>query len=186
MNKKKKQFFQDITLLIISVCFAVFIVRTGIAHEFILSLGSLRWLGVFLAGAFFTSMFTTAPSIVLLSELAQTTSLPALAILGGIGAVLGDYLIFYFVRDRIFDDFKYLLSFSKQDRFSVIHKTNLFKFFIPFLGALIISYPFPDEIGIVMLGISKVSGKIFFFISFISNGIGIFIIGWMAKVITNL
>ena len=101
MNKKKKQLFQDITLLIISVCFAVFIVRTGIAHEFILSLGSLRWLGVFLAGAFFTSMFTTAPSIVLLSELAQTTSLPALAILGGIGAVLGDYLIFYFVRDRI-------------------------------------------------------------------------------------
>lgn len=186
MSKKEKRLFQDILILIISISFAVFIIKTGIAYKFIMSLGNWQYFGVFLSGMFFTSVFTAAPSIVLLSEFAQTTPLFVLAILGGMGAALGDYVLFRFVKDRIFDDIKHLLSFSKRKRFPVIFQTRLFKFFVPFLGALILASPFPDEIGVMMLGMSKVKNRIFFLISFISNGVGIFIIGWIAKIITNL
>lgn len=171
----------DVFFLLISIAFAVYISETGIAQKFILSLGELKWLGVIFAGMFFTSIFTTAPSIVLLGQLAGTTHLLILAILGGLGAMLGDYVIFRFVRDRMAEDLKYILSFKRSNRFSKIFKTELFHFFMPFIGAIIIASPFPDEIGVAMLGLSKIKTRFFLILSFLLNGTGIFIIGFIAN-----
>ncbi|MFA6270065.1 MAG: hypothetical protein WC657_02540 [Candidatus Paceibacterota bacterium] len=183
MNKKSKHFFGDVTLLLISISFAIFITKTGVVREFIEYFNDLEWVGILLAGLFFTSAFTTAPAIAVLGTLTETNPLLSLVILGGIGATLGDYIIFRFIKDRISSDVDYLLSFSKRLRFFAIFKTRLFKFFVPFIGALIIASPFPDEIGITMIGLSKINKKIFLLISFLLNGIGIFIIGWLAKTI---
>lgn len=181
MSKKNKQLIYDALILLISVGFAVYISKTGAAHEFILSLGGLKWLGIVVAGMFFTSIFTTAPSIILLGQFAETTPLLVLATLGALGAVLGDYIIFRLVRDRMAEDLKYLLLFTGSNRFSNIFKTELFHFFMPFIGAIIIASPFPDEIGVAMLGLSKIKTRFFLMISFILNGAGIFIIGFIAQ-----
>lgn len=186
MSSQEKHLFNDILFLTVSIGFAVFIVKIGAAREMVAWIGGLKWFGVVFAGAFFTSMFTTAPAIALLSTFAETTPLAALAILGGLGAVCGDYIIFRFAKDRIAQDFKYLLSFSKRDRFPAIFQTRIFRFFVPFLGALIIASPLPDEIGITMLGLSNMKDKIFFPVSFLANGTGIFIIGWIAKTVSGL
>jgi hypothetical protein len=186
MDKKRKQLLWDVLIFTASVSFAIFIVKIGIIYKFIGSFYDLQWFGVILAGMFFTSAFTTVPSIVVLGTIAKTTPLLVLVILGGMGAMLGDYIIFSFVKDRVSDDVDYLLSFPKNRRFFAIFKTRLFRFFVPFLGALIIASPFPDEIGIAMMGLSKVKKSIFFLLSFIFNGIGIFIIGWLAKTAIGL
>ena len=135
---------------------------------------------------FFTSFFTTAPAIVLIGVLVQTTPLIMVAIIGGLGAALGDYIIFRFVKDRISEDINYLLSFQKTKRFFAIFKTRLFIFFTPFIAALIIASPFPDEIGVAMLGLSKIKDKTFLLISFIANGVGILVVGWVARGIIGL
>ena len=181
MGRKIKHLIFDAVLLAISVGFAVYLSKSGIAHKFIASFGELKWLGVIFAGIFFTSIFTAAPSIVLLGQLADTTPLLVLGVLGGLGAMLGDYVIFKFVRDRMAEDLKYLLSFTRQKRFSEIFKTELFRFFMPFVGAIIIASPFPDEIGVAMLGLSKVKTNFFLILSFLLNGTGIFIIGFIAN-----
>lgn len=181
MIKKRKHLFQDVIFITVSVVFATYIAGTGTAQYLVASLGSLQLFGVFMAGMFFTSAFTTAPAIVLLGTLAKTTPMPLLVILGSLGAVLGDYIIFIFVKDRVSEDLKYLLSFSRSQRFLAIFRTRLFSFFVPFIGALIIASPLPDEIGVAMLGLSKMKNKIFLLLSFVFNGIGIFIIGWLAK-----
>lgn len=186
MIQEKRQLFQDIILLAVSVGFAVFIVETGIAGRFIISFGSLRYLGALLAGIFFTSIFTTAPSIALLGELAQTVPLPLLAVWGGAGAVAGDYILFRFLRGRIFKDVDFLLFLAPSARFRAIFQTKLFKFFIPFLGALIIASPFPDEIGVALLGASKIKGRAFLLLSFVLNGLGIFLVGWVARIVAGL
>lgn len=183
MNRHKKHLLQDILLLVVGIGFAVYITKTGIVGEFVTSFGAASWMGIVLAGIFFTSVFTTPASIALLSEFAHTTPLPMLAILGGMGAVLGDCIIFFFVKDRVSEDFNYLFSKSKESRFSHIFKRRLFRFFIPFLGALIIASPLPDEIGITMLGMAKIRSRIFFLVSFIMNTIGILIIGLIAKLL---
>lgn len=183
MSEKKKHLFQDFALLAISVGLAVLFVETGLAHKLVASLDGLRWLGIIVAGSFFTSAITTAPSIAILGTFAETTSLPELVILGAIGAVCGDYIIFRFVRDRMAKDFEYLLSFSKGNRFAAIFHARIFRFFVPFLGALIIASPLPDEIGVGMLGISKIKGRTFFLLSFVANGVGIFLIGLAVKTV---
>lgn len=181
MTKHKIRLLHDLFWLLVSSIIAVLAVKAGITDQIVFSFGTLDWVGIILAGAFFTSVFTTAPAIALLGTFAETTSLPTLAILGGLGAVCGDYLIFRFVKDRLAEDFKYLLSFSGKKRFSAIFKTQLFRVFTPFVGALIIASPLPDEIGVAMLGVSKVKNRVFLPVSFVANGTGILLIGLIAK-----
>lgn len=186
MSKKRRHLFQDLFFLFCSIGLAIFMVQTDMANELIALFGGPRWFEVLIAGMFFTSAFTIAPAIVLLGTLAETTPMLMLVILGALGAMLGDYIIFVFVRDRVSEDLKYLLAFSRNQRFLTIFHTRLFRFFVPFVGALILASPFPDEIGIAMLGLSKMKNKIFLPLSFIFNGAGIFIIGWLARMIIGL
>ena len=181
MSEQNKHLFQDVVLVLISIIFAFFIVRSGLVSLCVDVLGDVKWLGILIAGLFFTSIITTAPAIVLLGAFAETNTLLELVVFGGIGAVIGDYVIFRFIRDRMSKDFEYLFSFSKKRRLYDIFNTHLFRFFIPFIGALIIASPLPDEIGIAMLGMSKVKGRIFFLLSFIANSAGILVIGLVAR-----
>jgi hypothetical protein len=181
MKKAQRHLRDDFILILISLAIAFFIGKSGIAHALVASLIEFKLLGIFVAGMFFTSIFTTAPAIVLLGQFAETTSLAILVPMGGLGAMVGDFVIFSFVRDRMVQDVKYLLSFSKGVRFFKIFNTKLFRFFVPSFGALIIASPLPDELGIAMLGLSKVKTKSFFTISFIFNCLGILVIGWIAK-----
>jgi len=182
MKVIKKRLFKDFLLMLLSLSVAVFFIKTGIVHNFIMSLDGLRWLGIIFAGLFFTSIFTTAPSIALLGGFAQTTPLLTVAILGGLGAVVGDLIIFAFVRNKVSKSFDHLLS-NKKNRISLIFKNELFKFFLPLFGAIIIASPLPDEVGVAMLGISKMSKKRFLMLSFLLNGVGIFVVSWLARVI---
>ncbi|OHA42662.1 MAG: hypothetical protein A3G59_00530 [Candidatus Taylorbacteria bacterium RIFCSPLOWO2_12_FULL_47_20] len=183
MDQRRQQLVQDLMLVIVSVCIAVLLTITGVAEKFVLSLNNFSWSGMILAGIFFTSIFTVAPSIVLIGGFAQASYLPVLAILGGVGAVVGDYIIFRFVKDRVSEDFKYLFSISRRQRIRAILNTRVFRFLVPFLGAIIIASPLPDEIGVTLLGMSKVKYGLFFPLTFVLNGAGILFIGWLARAI---
>jgi hypothetical protein len=47
---------------------------------------------------------------------------------------------------------------------------------LPVIGAIIIASPLPDEVGISLMGLSKISTPKFIFISYILNSIGLFLI----------
>jgi len=182
MPIQQKHLLQDIVFLLISISIAFFISISGVVHEFVLTFGGLHWLGIVISGMFFTSIFTAVPAIILLGQFAQTTPILILALLGGLGAVIGDYILFRLMKDRIREDFDYILSFRKENRFTKIFDTRLFRFFVPFLGAAIIASPLPDEIGIAMLGLANMNSRVFLFISFVLNVAGIFAIGVLARV----
>ncbi|MFA5841439.1 MAG: hypothetical protein WC835_00555 [Candidatus Paceibacterota bacterium] len=181
MTEQKIQIAEDAFIIAMSVIVSVIAAKSGLAHFVVSSLDGLRYFGVFVTGMFFTFVFTTAPAIVVLGEFAQNNYLPTVALIGGLGAVIGDYIIFLFVRDRVSQDLRYLLSFSGAERFTVIFKTKLFYWLVPFLGAVIIASPFPDEIGVSMLGLSKIGSRYFLFISFVFNSLGVFIVGRLAQ-----
>ena len=183
MKNPKKKLLRDFLFTILSIGVAVFLIKSGLVHEFIFSLDGLLWLGIIFAGLFFTSIFTTAPAIALLGSFAQTTPLLILAILGGLGAMIGDLIIFTFVRGKVSKGFDNLLKSPQGLRFSVIFKHEIFRFFLPFFGAIVIASPLPDEVGVAMLGISKMSKKRFLILSFTLNSVGIFIVSWLAKII---
>ncbi len=186
MPRKREQFLQDVGFIIISLYAALYAVEAGLVHKVIALFDGVPVLGILLSGAFFTSIFTTAPAIVLLGAFAQTESLWLVSIVGGIGAVMGDYLIFRLVKDRVAEDLAYIFSISRKKRLPHIFRTGVFRFFVPLIGGLIIASPLPDELGVLLLGMAKVPDNIFFPVSFFFNTFGILVIGLLARSFAGL
>ena len=143
-------------------------------HDFIISIG---YFGTFLAGISFAYGFTAAPATAILLILAKEQNIFLAGFIGGIGALVGDLIIFNFIRYSLEDEIKKL---SKEKIVSYIyHRTpNLLKkYFMPVLAGFVIASPLPDEIGVSLLAASRtISMKVFSVISYMLNTAGIFVI----------
>ena len=181
MNNHQNNLVRDLALVIFSIFVAIILVKTGVLKDLITSTQEMRFLGSFIAGILFVSVFTAAPAMVALGEIAQSNSVVMVAVIGGLGALIGDLIIFRFVKDRVSEHFYYLIKTSRSERLFSIFKLKLFRWIIPFIGALIIASPLPDEIGVAMLGLSKMNNSLFILLSFVLNSVGILIIGLIAK-----
>ncbi len=184
---KKRALFhhivRDATIIALGIFFVVFLEKSGAVERFLDLTRGFFPVVSFVAGIFFTSIFTTAFATVVLAEISQDYSLILTALFGGAGALLGDYIIFRFVRDTLLEDIRGLLAISHADRFTEIFRLHLFRFLAPFIGAVIIASPLPDELGVALLGLSEMSTKKFAVFSFVLNAAGIFIIGGIARAI---
>lgn len=169
-------------IIVLSIFIAVILVKTKFLIGILTSTKELKLLGSFIAGMFFTSVFTTAPAIATLGEIARTNSAVLVAIFGAMGAVIGDLIIFRFIRDKLSE---HLLELAKHQgagkKFKVLLKLKYFRWLTFLMGGLIIASPFPDELGIGLLGFSKMRTRWFILLSFTFNFIGIFLIGLVAK-----
>ena len=181
MNNHLSSLARDLALVVFSILIAIIFAKTGALQDLITSTQEVRFIGSFIAGILFVSVFTAAPATVALVEIAQSNSVITVAILGGLGALIGDLIIFRFVKDRVSEHFSYLIKASKTERIVSIFKLKLFRWMIPFFGALIIASPLPDEIGVTILGLSKMKSSYFTLLSFLLNSAGILIIGLIAK-----
>lgn len=171
----------DIGIIVLSIFIAVLLAKTGVLQSILTATRELELIGSFIAGIFFTSIFTTAPAVVVLGQIAQANSPLLVAISGGLGALLGDFIIFRFVKDRLSEDL--LLFIGERRRVRAIFHRRFFRYLTMFLGALIIASPLPDELGLALLGFSKIRTSLFIPFSFLANGAGIYIIGLVARAI---
>ncbi len=179
----KNNFFEhDLSIVALSILVAVILIKANILSDILASTSSYRFVSSFVAGMFFTSVFTTAPAIVTLGELAHNGSLFATAFFGALGAVTGDIIIFQFIRDKLSVHFVELVKHnSLWKRFFALFRLKYFRWFTFMLGGLIIASPFPDELGISLLGFSKLKTSSFIPISLVFNFLGILTIGLIAK-----
>jgi hypothetical protein len=171
---------RDVVLVGASVCVAVFLVKIGALEHLLASTRGMVFVESFIAGLFFTTVFTTAPAVAFLGEIAQANSLLWTALWGGCGALVGDLVLFHFVKQNVSRDFLCLLGTEKSKRFKAILKFSVVRWVLPLLGAIIIASPFPDEIGLALMGFSKMSTRMFIPISFCFNFLGIVLIGLVA------
>jgi hypothetical protein len=176
-----KSLYQDTGIIALSILIALLVAQSAALERFITSIGELRLLGSFLAGTLFTSVFTTAPATVVLGEMAQANSAWTVALAGALGAVAGDYLIFYFVRERFAADMLHLLQQHGRRRLPRIIKLRSPRWLLAALGMLIIASPLPDEVGVALLGLSKTHQRFFLILSLAANFLGILAIGLIAK-----
>lgn len=173
--------YKNTTLLILSLIVFFYFADSPSVKSFINGLGSLGYFGAFITGVFFVSTFTVAPAAVVLFNLADHLNPFEVAILAGLGAVVGDYLIFRFFKDRIFEELKPLFDRWTRTHISELLHTPYFAWLLPVIGATIIASPLPDELGIGILGIAKMKPWKFLILSFFLNAIGIFIIVTLAQ-----
>lgn len=177
----KKHLLRDACIVVLSVFVAIVLVRVGVVHRLVDLTGDAYVLASFVAGMFFTSVFTTAPAIAVLGSLGATYPLFVVALVGGLGALIGDAVIFRFFKKNISQDVGYALALTHSQKIQKLLELKTFRWFLTSIGALIIASPLPDELGLALLGLSRVPLKFFVPISFTFNVIGIYVVGTIAR-----
>lgn len=172
---------RNLFLFLVSLYIAIELYVTGAIESWILSSMPHVIPGSFLAGMGFTSLFTLAPASVVLMEIANVYSPLPVALIGAAGAVLGDLLIFMFVRDSLSDGAMMLLNAPLRQRLRVLRHHPLLHWILPLTGAIIIASPLPDELGLALMGFSKMDARVFIPISYVMNLLGILGITMLAQ-----
>lgn len=141
---------------------------------------SFAYFGIFLAGIFYAYGFTAAPATALLLILAKQHSFLSAGIIGGVGALLSDVIIFMFVRHSFIDEIEKL---KKEKIIILIGRTTkkLFGLFsnylLPIISGFLIASPLPTEVGVALLATMKgLSVKKFLLIAYLLHTLGILII----------
>ena len=101
-------------------------------------------------------------------------------LIGGVGAVLSDFLIFSFIRHSFIDE---LDKLKKEKPIKFLVKIGKFifgryyKFILPIFAGFLIASPWPTEIGVpILAGQKHISVKKFMIMAYALHSLGIFII----------
>ena len=163
---------RNLFLLFVSIYAAIELYRTGAIESWILSATPHIVPGSLIAGMGFTSLFTLAPASIILMEIANVSSPLVVACIGAAGAVLGDLFLFMFMRQSS-DGAMMLLNAPLRRRVRYLLHHRLLHWVLPLTGAIIIASPLPDELGLALMGFSRMNLAIFVPISYAMNFLGI-------------
>lgn len=172
--------FKNATFLIIALILFFYFAESDFIQSTISAMGSLGYFGSMTAGIFFVSIFTAVPASVIIFDMSKQFNPLLVAITAGAGAVIGDYLVFRFLKDSVFEELSPIFKKSRRSFMGKIFASATFSWIVPVIGALIIALPIPDEIGITMMGLSKIKIWQFVLVTFLLNSVGIFVIVTLA------
>lgn len=181
---RRNNLIRNILIILISVGSAVLLERLGIFHTLLTYSRQAALIGNFIAGFFFTSVLTTGPAAIALKEIATTTPLLQVAVIAAIGSMMGDLILFLFLRNKVESNFVALLQSPKAQRWIKLLHLDLFRWALPFFGALLLASPLPDEVGLSVIGISKIKTSTFMALSYCMNVINIILIVTVIRVLT--
>ena len=175
MDKHLKKLLFKTAIFIVSLSIAWWLIKTGFLNNFIDKILAFKFLAEFISGMLYTSFLTTPIAIAMFLVIAQDSNPIFIALLGGLGGALADFLIVRFFRDNSKDINEASKEFQIQKLYQILKALHI-EFIIPIIGALIIASPFPDELGLLMLGASKLKYHQLFLITYILDTAGILLI----------
>jgi hypothetical protein len=176
INDGKYSLVHDLFMIGIGVVFAIVIVKTGILDFVVDAFMDYYIVASFIAGVFFTSAFTIAPSSVALVHIANHAPIPGVVLFGALGAMCGDLILFFFIRDRFADDLINALKKKTVRRIFHSFHFGFLKWMAPVLGAIIIASPVPDEFAVTLFGMSKMRTVVLMPLTLIMNALGIYVL----------
>lgn len=166
--------YKNLTFLAFSIVIGFALSQNQTFHDSVLAFGYLGYISIFLAGMLFSSTFTVAIGLVMLIILSDKYSSMTIALIAGLGGLSADIIIFRFVRDGLVDEMKPIYKKLGGSHLTHLIHTKYFHWTLPVIGALIIASPLPDELGVTLMGISKMNSLRFMLISYGMNVMGMF------------
>ncbi len=176
MDRKIKKLIFKTAIFIFSLSIAWYLIKSGLLHNLVVTVLPLRFMAEFLAGMFYTSFLTSPISMAMIVVLAENNNPIILALLAGMGAVVGDLVIIKFFKEKLSKDVSLItreLQLKKINNFLVKWKLE---FITPLVGAIIIASPLPDELGLMMLGASNLKYYQIVILTYLLNTAGILLI----------
>lgn len=178
---KKHHLIRDLIVVVFSVIVTLILVKNGTIPDILQNLKEIKFLAGFIGGIFFVSMFTVVPATALLIGAMQEGSTVYVAFFAALGALAGEMIIFRFARDNVSKSLAEHIKSRREKRLARVMRSPLSKWLEGILGALIIISPLPDELGIMMMGLSGIKTYVFLPITLILNFLGIALIGLIAN-----
>jgi len=171
--------YPKMLLLAATVFLAYGMFRDEGIQSYFHSLGGLGYVSAFFGGMLFATGFGAPFGVAILATIADDVNILLGAVIGGLGALLTDFLIFKFIRLTFLDEIERL---KKSKAFAMLNglmkrrvppKTS---FYISLgVAGFVIASPLPDEFGVTILaGLTTVSERTFAVVSFALNTVGIF------------
>jgi len=189
---------RNLMIFFLSIVLAYFILRSELMLVFIQNLGKLGYFAVFVLGILFTYALTALPATAVLYDLGHTLNPFLIAFIGAFGSVIGNYMIFHFVKNKLIREIKLLSKeinmLTKPVSSLVLHeeiriviwkrvsRSKIWKTLIPIMAGLIIASPLPDEIGAALFGAARYDTKKFLVYSYILHFIGILVVASFGKI----
>ena len=175
---KRHRLVRDFIIFLISIAAAIYLQNSSLADRFVGYFSGVYFIpAAFVMGVLFSLTFTAAIStsfFILLSETAHNPFI--IAVIGGIGSVVANGIMYKLFHQEIMNDIELLEpKLAKNVAHKIMH-SKLFVSFLPYLAALTLISPLPDEFGMLILSGSNFKYTKFFLLSFVMHAIGIFII----------
>lgn len=170
--------YPKLMFLLIAVVLAYALFRTEAVQSFFHGLQEFGYASCFFGGMLFAFGFGAPFGVAILVTIAKDVNVLLGALLGGLGALLSDYLLFKFIRLTFVDEidrFKNSKAFGLFRGLLVRRVPPKVSFYLSLgLAGLVIASPLPDEFGVALLaGITTVRERVFAVISFSLNTFGI-------------
>ncbi len=177
--------YKNISLLVISVIVFFFLAETASVKTVIANFGDWGYAGAIIAGIFSVMTFTAAPALAVLYTFSEHLNPIELALLAGLGSVIGDFIIFSFFKDTVFTELEPIIEKLSHSPVAHILHSRYFMWLTPVIGALIIASPLPDELGVPLLSANKMKKWHFIILTFILNSLGIWLLLTGVKLLFN-
>lgn len=176
MDRKLKKLILKTAVFILSLSFAWWLIKSGYLQSLVETIIPLRFVSEIVAGVLYTSFLSAPVSLAMLVILAQENNPIITALLAGMGAALGDILMIKFFRGNLYSDLNRVSKLMGFEKFNIILQKLHLSFALPLVGAIIVASPFPDELGLFLLGASKLRYREIALLTYILNTTGILLI----------
>lgn len=171
--------YPKLMLLASSVLIAYFLFRTESVQSFFHGLEEFGYISSFFGGMLFAFGFGAPFGVAILVTIANDVNIILAAILGGLGALTSDYLLFKFIRVTFADEIERFKNSKALGLFRGLLVRRVppkLTFYISLgIAGMVIASPLPDEFGVALLaGLTTVKETTFAAIAFSLNTLGIF------------
>lgn len=177
--------YKNLTLLFLGIGTFFILAQNNTFKAALVGLGEWGYLGAIICGVFSVMTFTAAPALLVLYDLSTRLNLVELALLTGLGAVIGDFIIFTFFKNQVFTELEPLIKRLSHSPVSHLLHSKYFVWLMPVIGAIILASPLPDELGVPLLSMHKIKKWQFIILSFSLNTVGVLILISSARAILN-
>lgn len=171
---------KNLIALLLGLFVGIFLYHYKPFHDFLTNLGGFGYLSAFLAGILYDSTVTVATGVSMMLILGESLNRWQVALIAGFGAVIGDLIVYKFVKDNVMEELAPLFETVEEDigrkRIRAVKHllhTKYFHWMLPLVGAILIGSPFPNELAWGVMGATKMKNYQVVLLSFVVNFTGI-------------
>ena len=175
--------YPKLTFFVICIVAAYFLFKYGLFSGLINHMGEYGLFSVFIAGILFAFGFTSPFAVAYFVAL-NPSSILITTVIGGLGTLLGDLVIFSIIKVSFMNEFNRLehekLIRRAEKFFGEDFHGKFWHYFLIVFAGFIIASPLPNEIGITMFaGLGKINHYFLAVLSFVLGALGIVFLLWI-------